>query len=207
MILIPQFDFLTNLSLSFVIDSGLKIGNTKYSLKPLIGAPFGSLFQVETGEEVMDEGRQKDLQLLEEIIDKGLKQKLLQTIASRDKIFEEQKELCDLRKNLETLEKNGVNNLKTMVNLGSEVYMQAEVPDTRHIFMDVGLGFYVEFTRQEALDYIPKREELVKKQLEEVTKVIAEIKGRIKLAHHQIQQILNLPDENTSSYRQRAFQY
>lgn len=36
-------------------------------------------------------------------------------------------------------------------------------PDTRHIFMDVGLGFYVEFTRQEALDYIPKREELVKK--------------------------------------------
>lgn len=29
--------------------------------------------------------------------------------------------------------------------------------------MDVGLGFYVEFTRQEALDYIPKREELVKK--------------------------------------------
>lgn len=31
----------------------------------------------------MEEGRQKDLQFLEEIIDKGLKQKLLQTIASR----------------------------------------------------------------------------------------------------------------------------
>ncbi|KAJ0258629.1 hypothetical protein HA466_0073900 [Hirschfeldia incana] len=29
----------------------LKIGNTKYSLKPLIGAPFGSLFQVETGDD------------------------------------------------------------------------------------------------------------------------------------------------------------
>ncbi|RID46476.1 hypothetical protein BRARA_I03133, partial [Brassica rapa] len=66
----------------------------------------------------MEEGRQKDLQLLEEIIDKGLKEKLLQTIASR--------------------------------------------PDTRHTFVDVGLGFYVEFTRQEALDYIPQREERVK---------------------------------------------
>ena len=32
---------------------------------------------------VMEEGRQKDLTLLEEIIDKGLKQKLLHTIASR----------------------------------------------------------------------------------------------------------------------------
>ncbi|CAA7016940.1 unnamed protein product [Microthlaspi erraticum] len=29
----------------------LKIGNKNYSLKPLIGAPFGSLFQVESGEE------------------------------------------------------------------------------------------------------------------------------------------------------------
>jgi len=114
------------------------------------------------------------------------------------------KTLSDLRKNLETLEKNGVNSLKTRVNLGSEVYMQAEVPDTRHIFMDVGLGFYVEFTRQEALDYIAQREERTQKQLEEYTGVITQIKGRIKLAHYQIQQILNLPEENPSS-RQRAF--
>lgn len=41
----------------------------------------------------MEEGRQKDLHFLEEIIDKGLKQKLLQTIASRDNIFEDQKAL------------------------------------------------------------------------------------------------------------------
>ncbi|XP_010499012.1 PREDICTED: protein UXT homolog isoform X1 [Camelina sativa] len=154
---------------------------------------------------VMDEGRQKDLQLLEEIIDKGLKQKLVHATASRDKIFEEQKVLSDLRKNLETLENNDVNSLKTMVNLGSEVYMQAEVPDTRHIFMDIGLGFYVEFTRQEALDHISQREERIKKQLEEFTGVITQIKGRIKLAHYQIQQILNLPEENNTSSRQRAF--
>ncbi|KAH0911507.1 hypothetical protein HID58_034828, partial [Brassica napus] len=131
--------------------------------------------------EVMEEGRQKDLQLLEEIIDKSLKQKLLQTIASRLACFRNaslvglagtrslKNKNSDLRKNLETLEENGVNSLKTMVNLGSEVYMQAQV------------------------------------QLEKVTGVIAQIKGRIKLAHHQIQQILNLPDDNPSSYRQRAF--
>ncbi|CAN8313215.1 unnamed protein product [Cochlearia groenlandica] len=147
----------------------------------------------------MEEGRQEDLQLLEEIIDKGLKQKLVQTTASRDKIFEEQKALSDLRKNIETLEKNGVNSLKTMVNIGSEVYMQAEVPDTRHIIMDVGLNFYVEFTRKEALDYISQREERIKKRLEEVSGVITHIKGRIKLAHYQIQQIFNLPEENPSS--------
>lgn len=33
----------------------------------------------------------------------------------------------DLRKNIENLEKNSVTSLRTMVNLGSEVYMQADV--------------------------------------------------------------------------------
>lgn len=33
----------------------------------------------------------------------------------------------NLRRNIENLEKNSVTSLQTMVNLGSEVYMQAEV--------------------------------------------------------------------------------
>ncbi|CAN8313203.1 unnamed protein product [Cochlearia groenlandica] len=45
-------------------------------------------------------------------------------------------------------------------------------PDTRHIIMDVGLNFYVEFTRKEALDYISQREERIKKRLKEVSGVI-----------------------------------
>lgn len=35
-----------------------------------------------------------------------------------------------------------------MVNLGSVLYMQADVPDTHRIFVGVGLGFHVEFTWQ-----------------------------------------------------------
>ncbi|KAL6995832.1 hypothetical protein U1Q18_005968, partial [Sarracenia purpurea var. burkii] len=31
--------------------SSLKIGNKKFALQPLIGCPFGSLFQVENGKE------------------------------------------------------------------------------------------------------------------------------------------------------------
>jgi len=31
-------------------------------------------------------------------------------------------------------------------------------PDTRHIFVDIGLGFHVEFTWQEALQFISVRE-------------------------------------------------
>ncbi|QCD90383.1 Prefoldin [Vigna unguiculata] len=61
-----------------------------------------------------------------------------------------------MRRNIENLEKNSVTSLRTLVNLGSEVYLQEEVPDTQRKFVDVGYGFHVEFTLSEALNYIEK---------------------------------------------------
>ncbi|KAK2986889.1 hypothetical protein RJ640_007926 [Escallonia rubra] len=97
----------------------------------------------------MDRVRQEKVQRFEEFVDRRLKPDLVRAIAERS----------DLRRNIENLEKNSVTNLRTLVNLGSEVYMQADVPDTRHICVDVGLGFHVEFTWPEALNYISAREE------------------------------------------------
>ncbi|KAF6134091.1 hypothetical protein GIB67_035645 [Kingdonia uniflora] len=53
----------------------------------------------------------------------------------KDKVFEEQKVLyptstsfsSDLRRNIENLEKNDVTSFRTLVNFGSEVYLQADV--------------------------------------------------------------------------------
>ncbi|KAK4575600.1 hypothetical protein RGQ29_026527 [Quercus rubra] len=105
----------------------------------------------------MDRFRQEKLQRYEEFVDKRLKPDLVHAIAERDKVFEQQK--LYLRKNIENLEKNSVTSLRTLVNLGSEVYMQADVPDTQRIFVDIGLGFHVEFTWSEALNFISQREE------------------------------------------------
>ncbi|CAA2976593.1 Hypothetical predicted protein, partial [Olea europaea subsp. europaea] len=55
-------------------------------------------------------------------------------------------------------------------------------PDTRHIFVDVGLGFHVEFTWPEALNFISAREEKLARQIEEHTQLIASIKAQIKMA-------------------------
>ncbi|KAJ0973755.1 hypothetical protein J5N97_015720 [Dioscorea zingiberensis] len=102
--------------------------------------------------------RQQKVRKFEEFVDRRLKPDLVNAIAQRDKVFEQQKVFSDLKRNIEVLEKSGATSLQTMVNLGSEVYMQADVPDTRHIFVDVGLGFHVEFTWSEALDFISVRE-------------------------------------------------
>ncbi|XP_022633964.1 protein UXT homolog isoform X1 [Vigna radiata var. radiata] len=108
-----------------------------------------------------DNARQEKVRKYEEFVDKRLKPDLIHAISQRDKVFEQQKIFSDLRRNIENLEKNSVTSLRTLVNLGSEVYLQAEVPDTQRIFVDIGFGFHVEFTWSEALNYIEKREEKI----------------------------------------------
>ncbi|KAJ4711408.1 protein UXT-like [Melia azedarach] len=145
--------------------------------------------------------RQEKVQKFEEFIDRQLKPKLVRAISERDKVFEQQKIFSDLQRNIENLQKNSVTSLRTLVNLGSEVYMQADVPDTQCIFVDVGLGFHVEFTWSEALNYISQREEKIAREIEEYTRLIASIKGQIKLFYDGIRELLQLPAEATVQER------
>ncbi|KAI5579306.1 hypothetical protein POPTR_008G091400v4 [Populus trichocarpa] len=151
----------------------------------------------------MDSYIQEKIHKFEEFVDGHLKPQLVRAIAERDKVFEQQKIFSDLRRSIENLEKNSVTNLRTMVNLGSEVYMQADVPDTQRIFVDVGLGFHVEFTWTEALNFIALREEKIARQIEEYTRLISSIKARIKLVCEGIRELLQLPAEK--SLPQRVF--
>lgn len=139
--------------------------------------------------------RQEKVRKFEEFVDQRLKPDLANAIAQRNKVFEQQKTFLDLKRNIENLERNGVTSMRSMVNLGSEVYMQAEVPDTRHIFVDIGLGFHVEFTWQEALQFISVREARLTRQIDEYTHLIASIKAQIKLVCEGIREVLQLPAE------------
>uniref|UniRef100_A0A453L373 Protein UXT n=5 Tax=Triticinae TaxID=1648030 RepID=A0A453L373_AEGTS len=139
--------------------------------------------------------RQEKVKKFEDFVDRRLKPDLVNAIAQRDNLFQQQKTFLDLKKNIENLEKNGVTSMRSMVNLGSEVYMQAEVPDTKHIFVDIGLGFHVEFTWQEALQFISVREARLARQIDEYTHLIASIKAQIKLVCEGIRELLQFPAE------------
>lgn len=143
----------------------------------------------------MDGLIQQKVQRFEEFVDRRLKPDLVHAIAERDKVFEQQEVFSNLRRNIENLEKNSVTSLQTMVNLGCEVYMQAEVPDTQRIFVDIGLGFHVEFTWSEALKYISIKEESLANQIQEYTRLIASIKAQIKIVCEGIRELLQLPAE------------
>ncbi|XP_078442794.1 prefoldin chaperone subunit family protein [Wolffia australiana] len=141
----------------------------------------------------MDKMREEKIKKFEEFVDVRLKPDLLLAVSQRDKLFEEQKVFSDLKRSIEILQKNEVTSLRTMVNIGSEVYLQADVPDTRRIFVDVGLGFHVEFTWSEALEFIAVKEARIARHIEESTQLIAGIKARIKLVCEGIRELLMLP--------------
>ncbi|KAJ6891655.1 protein UXT [Populus alba x Populus x berolinensis] len=82
---------------------------------------------------MMDSNIQEKVHKVEEFFDGHLKPQLVRAIAER--FVKEHRELREEQ--------------RTMVNLGSVLYMQADVPDTHRIFVDVGLGFHVEFTWKE----------------------------------------------------------
>ena len=55
------------------------------------------------------------------------------------------------------MKRDSKSSVSSLVNLGSEVYAQAKAHDRNHIFVNIGLGFFVEFTLDEALAFIEKK--------------------------------------------------
>jgi prefoldin alpha subunit len=138
-----------------------------------------------------DETRAK-IEQYETFVDKRLKPDLVAAISLWDKVLEQQKVYSDLAKNIKLLQEQKLTKLRTMINLGSEVYGQAEVPDATKIFVDIGLGFHAEFTLDEALEFISAKDKLLSKQVEQHTAQVASIKAQIKLVVEGIKELMNM---------------
>ncbi|PKC58328.1 hypothetical protein RhiirA1_541144 [Rhizophagus irregularis] len=79
-----------------------------------------------------------------------------------------------------------------MVDLGSNFYCQAKIPDTTYIYVNIGFGFHVQFTLDEAIEFINKKEILLQKKSDQYTQDIAKINAHIKVVYEAISEILNL---------------
>ena len=138
-----------------------------------------------------DETRAK-VEQYETFVDNRLKPDLVTAIGLRDKVLEQQKVYSDLAKNIKMLQEQKLTKLRTMINLGSEVYGHAEVPDATRIFVDIGLGFHAEFTLDEALGFISAKEKMLSKQVVQHTAQVANIKAQIKLVVEGIKELMNM---------------
>ncbi|KAL3692792.1 hypothetical protein R1sor_006443 [Riccia sorocarpa] len=146
----------------------------------------------------MAQSKKEKIAKYENFVDTRLKPDLVHAMTARDKVMDRQRVFADLAKNIKMLQENGLKKMRTMVNMGSEVYAQAEVADTSSIYVDVGLGFHVEFKLDEALSFCATKQKLLDKEVEEHTRQIAGIKAQIKLVQEGIRELMNISEERIS---------
>ncbi|KAK3818139.1 MAG: Prefoldin subunit-domain-containing protein [Linnemannia gamsii] len=140
----------------------------------------------------MDNEIQQKLARYESFVNEGLRKDLKDTLDARDTIFDQISEYLKLAKDIEVIKDNGLKEMKTQVDLGSNFYVQAKISDTKHIFVNVGFGFHAELTLDEALEFIKKKEVHLQKKAALFTEKASQIRAHIKLVLEAMAEIMKL---------------
>ncbi|KAK3237948.1 hypothetical protein CYMTET_52012 [Cymbomonas tetramitiformis] len=96
------------------------------------------------------------IQKYEEFMDR-LKRDLRHAIGEREKTQKQLDSYRDLADNVKMLGLEGIKDMRSLVNLGSEFFVQAQVTDTSKLFVNVGLGFHVELTHEETSKFVENK--------------------------------------------------
>jgi len=128
----------------------------------------------------------------EKFIEERLKVDLQNVSKAQDKLQAQLGTLRDLRNTIVIIQKGHMDELTTMVDLGSQFYVQALIPDTSRIYVEVGLGFHVEYTLDEALSFIAKKECYLNEFAESLNQKGVNIKSHIQQMYEGIAELLSL---------------
>jgi len=128
----------------------------------------------------------------EGFIDMRLKVDLDKIIQARDNYYNQIAKYLELKNNITLLQENRLQSIKSMVNLGCEFYIQANVPDITKVFVNIGLGFHAELTLQEALSFIEIKEKSLSKYVEKLTQQECMVKAKIKLMYQGLNELKNV---------------
>ncbi|KAJ1725922.1 hypothetical protein LPJ61_005546 [Coemansia biformis] len=120
------------------------------------------------------------VQKYEDFIRSRLEPDLAKALETRDTLYTRMSEYLKLKTHIDTIRSQGLQELETKVDLGSNFYAKAFVPDTSFIYVSVGFGFHLQMTLDEADKFIDRKvkhmEELADKYTEEASQIRAKIK-------------------------------
>jgi len=142
----------------------------------------------------------------EAFLNEQLKPDLKFVLESRDKLYTEIAEFLALKNSIlaiQAAELKPNQPLKTKVDLGCNFYCQAQVKNPNEIFVDIGLGCYVQFTLDEAVRFIDKRTRLLEDKAKRLTHESTKIKANIKLVLQGLRELQNIPEESNEGKRSR----
>lgn len=144
----------------------------------------------------MDEGTiPEKIFKFESFVNDVLKEDLKRLENQLDQINTEISEYVELKNMMHTLQEAdlGPDGFKTKVDIGCNFYMQANVMDPSKLFVDIGLGNYVELSSSEARKFCEMRISLLTKKATVIRSECAKTKGHIKLVLHGIAELSKFP--------------
>ncbi|KAJ3035045.1 hypothetical protein HDV00_004371 [Rhizophlyctis rosea] len=131
----------------------------------------------------------------EDFINQRLRVDLKAALDTREKVLELISKHLQLKEQLELIKSDNLTKMKTLVDIGSQFFMQAKIPDTSKVYIKVGLNYSVEMTIDEGLAFIEKKEKSLHKQAETQTQRISQIKAHIQLILDTMRQLQELEAE------------
>ncbi|XP_022651165.1 protein UXT-like isoform X1 [Varroa jacobsoni] len=148
----------------------------------------------------------------EHFINDVLREHLKRLEKERNRLCEQAGEYLQLKVAIERLQKDCKEDksIRTQVDIGCSFFCQAEVPDATKVFVLLGMGIFAELTHSEALDFIDKKQNLLKERIDIMTVGViiyvvsllknngercAEVKARIQMALLALRDLQGLAGE------------
>ena len=137
----------------------------------------------------------------EEFANERLRGDLARVIAARAAVFSDIAEYEQLATVVEALQQRELEHadqtppppLKTLVDLGENFYVRARVPDTKHLFVCVGYGFFVELSHEETLSFVGKKVDQLAEKGRLLSRQASAIRARIQLVLEALNELTFAP--------------
>ncbi|XP_053948486.1 protein UXT [Anastrepha ludens] len=119
---------------------------------------------------------------LEIFVNDFLKKDLEELERHIDKYNGEIMEYVQLENTLQTLNENSPGSFNTQMNIGGNIFMEAKVDNTDTILIDVGKGYFLQFSAEEAMKFLDFKVRVLTKECNVLREESVKKRSDIKLA-------------------------
>lgn len=125
---------------------------------------------------------------------KTLGAKMREAVSKRDATDRLRGEYAQLLSTVEVLRRQGTDNVRSRVNLGSDFFARAEVPDASRLVVNIGLGFHAELTLDEIDAFVAERDELLQRTYERQAARVEEVAADMREVSAMIRKLAEAQD-------------
>ena len=125
----------------------------------------------------------------ETFVNDRLKSDLKTVLDCRSKLFSQIASYESLKTCIEKIKQTPAGGIKALSDLGCNFYCKAKVLDTSRICVEVGLGFFVELTLDEAHCFVEKKLKIIRHECEIMTEEATQINAKIRLVLEALNEI------------------